>query len=186
MRPATFLASAALAAALPASAQEGYRLPPQEVVDLVTAAPAPSVSFSPTGAWMLMTHREALPSIEDLTRPMLRLAGMRIDPQAAARFTTSFGTRVVLSALMNGDTEGTPDAEVQLPVGARVAGVSWSPNGERFLVTVVTDGGSELWAGRSDGRGATRLVTDRLHTLTGGPSWGRGGDRVLCRLVPGG
>ena len=41
--PAWMRASAALAAALPASAQEGYRLPPQEIVDLVTAAPAPSV-----------------------------------------------------------------------------------------------------------------------------------------------
>ena len=81
---------------------------------------------------MLMTHREALPSIEDLTRPMLRLAGMRIDPQAAARFTASFGTRVVL-ALMNGDTEGTLDAEVQPPrrrrggrdPGRRTARASW-------------------------------------------------------------
>ena len=184
MRPAILLASAALAAALPASAQDGYRLPPQGIVDLVTAAPAPSVSISPDGAWMLMTHREALPSIEDLTRPMLRLAGMRIDPQAAAPFTTSFGTRVVLSPLMNGDTQGTPDAEVQLPRGARVAGTSWSPDGARFVVTVVTDGGSELWTGRSDGGGATRLVTDRLHTLAGGPSWGREGTTVLCRLVP--
>lgn len=112
MRLATILTSAALAAALPASAQEGYRLPPREIVELVTAAPAPSVSFSPTGAWMLMTHREALPTIEDLTRPMLRLAGMRIDPQAAARFTTSFGTRVVLSALMNGDTEGPKERQI--------------------------------------------------------------------------
>jgi hypothetical protein len=82
-----FLSIAALG--LPAAAK-GYRLPPQEVVDIVTADPAPFVGFSPDNQWMVWTHRDALPSIQDVSRRMLRLAGMRIDPVTNGRFRTSY------------------------------------------------------------------------------------------------
>jgi hypothetical protein len=69
---------------------EGYRLPPQEVVEIVTAAPAPSVSFSPDHRFKVYAYGKAMPSIEELSRPMLRLAGMRIDPATGGRFRTSY------------------------------------------------------------------------------------------------
>ena len=56
-----------MAAGLPATAAEGYRLPPQNVVDLVTAEPAPGVRFSPDHEWMVWSQRDALPSISDST-----------------------------------------------------------------------------------------------------------------------
>ena len=71
----------------PSPAQEGYRLPPPDVADLLTAPPAPRVSLSPDGAHMLLVQSEAMPSIADVSRPMLRLAGSRIDPAAHARFS---------------------------------------------------------------------------------------------------
>ncbi|MFK7929286.1 MAG: hypothetical protein AB8H79_13920 [Myxococcota bacterium] len=118
MRSALFLAlvlaSSGISGAL---AQESYRVPPKEILDLVTAPPAPAVSISPGGGAMFMIHREAMPSIEDVTRPMLRLAGSRIDPQANARFMTSFSSRVVFRQL----TGGT-EVEVPLPKGAKIAG----------------------------------------------------------------
>ncbi|MEM9381200.1 MAG: prolyl oligopeptidase family serine peptidase [Planctomycetota bacterium] len=180
-------AHAALALAAPlssagaalAASQDLYREPPAIVRDLVTAPPSPGVSISPDGGSMLMTHREALPPLADVTRPMLRLAGMRIDPHANARFSTSFGTRVVHRALRGG-----AETEVPLPDGARVAGTSWSPDGARFVVTVVTANGSELWTATTTDPATPRRVTDRLNTVTGGVSWAPDGARVLCHLVP--
>ena len=74
----------------PLAAQESYRLPPPEVVSIVDAPPAPYVDLSPDGRWMLLLERDALPSIADVSRRMLRLAGLRIDPAANGRYRTSF------------------------------------------------------------------------------------------------
>ena len=70
--------------------KSGYQLPPQEVVDIIDAPATPSVRFSPDAQWMLMVERESMPSIADVSRRMLRLAGMRIDPVANARHSNSF------------------------------------------------------------------------------------------------
>ena len=86
---------------------------------------------------------------------------------------------MVLRAL-TGDTE----VEVPLPDGARVAGTSWSPDGSRFLVTVVTASGSELWAGKAAAPHRGSPCHRQAAHADGGPSWTPEGDAVLCRLVP--
>src|SRR5262245_4629025 len=68
-------------AAEPVSAQEAtYRLPPPEIVRILEAEPTPEVDFSPDARWMLFIERPAMPSIADVTRPWVGLAGVRIDP----------------------------------------------------------------------------------------------------------
>ena len=62
-----------------ALAQEPYRLPPQEIVDIVDAQPTPWTSLSPARDTLLLMHREALPPVAELARPMERLAGLRLD-----------------------------------------------------------------------------------------------------------
>ncbi|GAF68177.1 unnamed protein product, partial [marine sediment metagenome] len=62
----------------PLSAQEPYKLPPKEVVDIVDALRAPRTTISPTGDFMLLAEYGPMPSISYMAQPMLRLAGMRI------------------------------------------------------------------------------------------------------------
>ena len=69
----------------PASAQEAYRLPPQDVVDIVDAPLSPWPSLSPNRDAVLLMHREALPPISELARPMERLAGLRLDAATNGR-----------------------------------------------------------------------------------------------------
>ena len=173
--------SAALALSFVASlslAQEGYRLPPQEVVDIIDAAPTPSVSWSPDGEWMLLTEWAAMPSIEELSRRMLRLAGTRIDPAANGPYRTGYATGLSLRSL---DEEQA--LSVPLPAGGRLASSSWSHDSRHFMVTVVTEGGTELWAGTVDAPGRLRRISSRLNTVMGGPSWLPDGGHVLAYEV---
>ena len=62
------------------AAQEPYKLPPKEVIDIVDAPPTPMVSMSPAGDTMALIERESMPSIAYLSEPILRIAGMRITP----------------------------------------------------------------------------------------------------------
>ena len=57
---------------LPGAAQSDstYLLPPPEVVEILDAAPAPQVNYSPDRQWMLLVERPAMPSIAEVARPM--------------------------------------------------------------------------------------------------------------------
>src|SRR6056297_3100326 len=81
----TTTATTGMSAALAQDAGEGYRLPPPEVVAMLDAPPTPAVSVSPDGTSMILVHRENLPPIREMARPMERLAGLRLDAATNGR-----------------------------------------------------------------------------------------------------
>lgn len=159
--------------------QEVYRKPPQKVVDIIDALPVPSVSFSPDRQWMLLMDRPAMPSIEDLSRRMLRLAGMRVDPAANSRFSTRFYSGISLRAI-----DGDQTVDIPVPEGAKISGINWSHHSNCFAFTTVTDDGQQLWIARVKSPAQPIQVTDRLSTVTGGFYWMPDGLSILCQLVP--
>ncbi|MCZ6834305.1 MAG: hypothetical protein O7G85_00890, partial [Planctomycetota bacterium] len=104
-------------------AQEPYRQPPQVIVDMLEAPPSPSVSISPDGNTMLMLQRESMPSLEDLARPMLRLAGFRINANTNGAFTTRYLTGLRVKRI---DTNQV--FTIDLPIGAKFSFPRWSPD----------------------------------------------------------
>ena len=61
-------------------AQDGYKTPPKDVMDLVLVKPTPNVSIDDKAEWMLFSQSNSYPSIEELAQPELRIAGLRINP----------------------------------------------------------------------------------------------------------
>ncbi|MEM9943399.1 MAG: prolyl oligopeptidase family serine peptidase [Planctomycetota bacterium] len=178
------------------SAQDaGYRLPPQEVIDIIDAAPEPAVSMSPDAKWMLLLERDAMPDISDVSRRMLQLAGMRLDPISNGPFQTSFFRGIGLRPV-DSDPNQTV-AKVQIPLdqiadqtnstAVKIAAVAWSHNSVDFAFSVVTSDGQQLWRAKISDSGQPSdpvLVTDRLNTVMGGFQWLPDGKSILCRLVP--
>src|SRR5215204_4808192 len=74
-------------------AQQGYKKPPKEVLDILNAPVTPGASISPTRDNMLLTKALRYPPLADLAQPMLRLAGRRINPASNSphRFQYSVG-----------------------------------------------------------------------------------------------
>jgi hypothetical protein len=62
-----------------------FREPPAVITQLVTAPPPPSVELSPQAGWLVSTTDEALPGVDVVGRPHLKLAGMRIDTRTWSR-----------------------------------------------------------------------------------------------------
>ncbi len=164
----------------------GYELPPQEIVDIIDAAPEPSVSVSPDAQWMLLIERDAMPDISDVSRRMLRLGGLRIDPAANSRFQTSFRKGISLKKRPGSAAKGNEDSLVKIPLadGAKLLSVSWSHDSKSFAYTIVTDQGQQLWAATVEEPTQPRLLTDRLSTVTGGFSWMPDARHIVCQLVP--
>lgn len=178
-RKSSPLALFLLLCAGPLQAQEGYQLPPQEVVDIIDAPSAPSLTPSPDHRWILMVDRPSLPSIAEVSRPMLRLAGTRIDPRARATYRTSFDTGVSLRPLEGGEAQRIP-----LPAGARVASVSWSHDSEHFAVLCAGDAGTELHLVATATPQAPKLLSRSLNTIFGGVAWSPDAKSLVARVIP--
>jgi hypothetical protein len=73
--------SSALLAQSPPPAASGYLVPPKAIVDVLDAPPPPTVELSASGSAMAILERASMPSIAELSQPMLRLAGLRINPK---------------------------------------------------------------------------------------------------------
>jgi dipeptidyl aminopeptidase/acylaminoacyl peptidase len=171
----------ALVAVLPA--QEPYKLPPKEVVDIVTAPPTPMVSMSPDGGTMALVERESMPSIAYIAEPILRIAGMRITPAYNSVQVLSFATGLSLEDMKTGQVRKVAlpdDFKFSLP---RMRGVAWAPDGRTIALLRYVDGGVELWAVDVATGAAKALTPPTVNAVLGGVDWTPDG-RLVVSLVP--
>ena len=159
--------------------QQSYREPPKAVVDIIDAKPEPGVSISPDRKWMILLERNAMPSIEDVSRRMLRLAGMRIDPAANGPFQTSY-----LNGFSVRPLEKKQAVEVPLPAGSKLSRASWSHDSKSIAFITVNDKGSQLWFTSVENPGAPKKLADNISTVTGGIEWLPDAKHIRCYLVP--
>ncbi len=132
---------AALAGAL-VSTQSRYLSPPQSVIDIVDAPALPLVEVSPAGDVLAVLPRRDMPSIDEISQPMLRLAGLRINPANNGPHRAPSGTGIMLRTIATGS-----ERPVQVPAGARIGAFSFSPDGKRFSFTNTRESRIDLYVG---------------------------------------
>lgn len=162
------------------SAQEPYKLPPRDVIEILEAPPPPRVSLSPAGDRMLLIEYETIPPLSRLAQPILRIAGMRITPHNNSRQTLIHNTAMTVMSIEDGTTRKidiSPDARFGMP--------SWSPDGKRIAFALTTDSGFELWTADADTGGAERLTGLHLNMVLGpGLTWMPDGRSILVGMIP--
>ena len=175
------LAAAALAAGATV-AQEPYKRPPQQVVDLVDAPPPPIAIVSPTRTGMLLVDYEAYPSITLLARPFHKLGGLRVDPALHSLQRLRQHRSITVKSLPDGSTRPVP-----LPTGAAVQLPQWSYDGRWIAFARDVADGVELWVADA-ATGAARVLSGvRLNDVLGAPFvWRRDNRHLLVRTVPAG
>src|SRR3954466_4889777 len=88
--------------------QEGYQKPPQAVVDILDAPAPPALSISPTGDNLLLVQTARYPAIEELAAPMLRLAGVRLNPKTNGPARPGRVTSLSLMPVTGGEPKPIP------------------------------------------------------------------------------
>src|SRR5215213_1552728 len=119
-----------------------YQKPPQAVLDVLNAPVPPVGALSPTREYMLLAQGVRYPPISELAQPMLRLAGLRINPNTTGPPRAPYYVALTLKKVSDGS-----ERKVELPSGAQAGLPVWSADGRRFAFTNTTPTGIELWAG---------------------------------------
>lgn len=161
-------------------AEGGYRKPPRQVLDVLNAPLPPNASVNPPRTHALFTRSRRYPPIAEVARPMLRLAGVRIDPRTNGPHGGVTLIEMKLVRLADG-----AEQPLALPPGGRFGMPRWSPNGKWFAFTVTAETGIELWAAGVDGGKAARIPGVRVNAAYGEPfQWMPDSGTLLVQTVP--
>ncbi len=173
------LAFAALVTA--ALAQTGYRTPDAALTAVVDAPLLPELTRSPARDRVLLLERAPVPTIAELAAPELRLAGLRFNPDRLASNRAATFTRLILKNL----ADGAESPVTGFPAGARLANVSWSPDGRHLAAAVFQgDQPASLWVVEVAAATARPLTGPILNSILGSPLLWVGPDALAAKTIP--
>jgi dipeptidyl aminopeptidase/acylaminoacyl peptidase len=177
----TLLAVAAISSGLRA---QSYQLPPKVIVDILDAAPTPTVTVAPNRQMVALLERRSMPGIAALAEPIYRIAGARINPRTNGRQQRlGDGIGITLKAVADG-----AERKVVVPQNASLGGIAFSSDGKHVAFTNTKANGIELWVAETS-TGQSRLLsgTDRLNGAAGEPcDWLEDSATIVCLTVPAG
>ncbi len=167
----------------PVVAQENltYQRPPEEIARLAEAPLTPLVQLSPDRQWMLQLDRSDYPSIEELSRPELRLAGLRINPDnfGPSRATYLKGMRLKHIA------SGREHVIANLPQPLLISNVTFSPN-SRYIAFLQNHADRiEVWLVDLTTFEAKPFSSRKVNNVMGGAlNWLSDSQHLLFTAVP--
>jgi dipeptidyl aminopeptidase/acylaminoacyl peptidase len=165
---------------LDAFGQEGYQKPPQVVVDILDSPAPPVLSISPPGDNLILIQTTRYPAIEELAAPMMRLAGLRINPKTNGPARPPRVTSLSLMPVTGGDAK-----PIALPEKGKLGFPHWSPDGKHFAILNTTDTGIELWICDIAELKLEKVKGVRLNAAIGDAiQWMPDSRSLLVQLVP--
>ncbi len=161
-------------------AQTGYQKPSKAILDVLNSPGTPTPSVNPTKTHVLFLQTVRNPTIADLSKPMLRIAGLRIDPANSGPHLTAYGFGPYLQKIDGGQIN-----KVELPAKVALTGFNWSPDGRFFSVLNHTANSIELWIGETATGRVKKVEKATLNAAVGDAvEWMPDSRALLVRLVP--
>ncbi len=145
-----------------------YQQPPEQVLRVLDAPAPPAMSLSPTRDRIVWLDRQRYPSIEELARPMVALAGIRLNPDNRGPHRPTQYRGLQLQSIDGGDP-----VTISLPADSQFASPVWAPDGSRFAFAMWEPHRTELWvvdaktgqADRIDGVVLNAVLTSPIHWM---------------------
>ncbi len=159
-------------------AQGSYKQPPKDIMDVLNAPATPATSISPTRDKMALLEPLRYPPIAELAQPMLRIAGLRINPNTNGQHRQFYSVSLKLKNIADGK-----ETAVNLPAGAQIISPQWSPDGKYIAAGNITPSGIELWIIDTATAKAVKVKNVFVNTAFGGFSW-EDSRTISATLVP--
>src|ERR1700730_8706431 len=127
---------------IPISAELAYQKPSKEILDILNTPAPPVLGVNPTRTYATLSQPERYPSIAEVSQPMLRLAGLRINPRTNGLHLAPGNISITLVRLSDG-----AKIPLSLPPDSRASSLRWSADGKQFAFANTTANGIDLWIG---------------------------------------
>ncbi len=160
-------------------AQNTYQKPPKEIEDVLNAPSIPSTSVSPAKDKILLLETLRYPPISELAQPMLRLAGIRINPNTNGQHRQFYAVKLTLKNIADGK-----ETSVILPPNAQIISPTWSADGQYIAVGNITPTGIQLWVIDTATAKAAQIKNVQVNTAFGGFYWMPDQKSLIVNLVP--
>lgn len=145
-----------------------YQRPPEEIAKLVEAPLTPSVLFSPDKSLMIFLDRSDFPTIEELSRPELRIGGLRINPDNFGQSRNNFFIGIKIKNLK----DQKESAIINLPSPLQLSNFTFSPDSKKAAFLQTFADRIELWLVDFIMLSAKKLTTKKINNAIGSPySW---------------
>jgi dipeptidyl aminopeptidase/acylaminoacyl peptidase len=163
-----------------AIAENGFKIPPKQLADLVDAPRQPSVRISADKQWVAILARPGAKSIEELAQAEKKLAGLRINASIFAPSRSSGYTGIALKQV-NGDQQL---AIKDLPAG-KIMSVNFSPNSQYLAFVVENKQGLTLWKYNLKTKKTKQVSKQTINASLGGTKyrWKRDSSGFYTRLT---
>lgn len=156
-----------------------YQKPPKEIEDILNAPVIPATSVSPAKDKIALLEPLRYPPVSELSQPMLRLAGLRINPNTSGQHRQQYFVKVSLKNIADGNVTA-----IQLPAGAKIVSPTWSADGKYIAAGNLTAEGTELWIIETATGKAKLMKKILVNTVLGGFDWMPDQKSLLVNLVP--
>jgi len=167
MKKLLFLFSFFISCIVSAQDDGSYKLPPKDIADMLLAKPSPNVTVDDKGEWMLIMEAASYPSVEELARPELKIAGLRINPANYGPSRQNFINNLYLKNIGSGKEMKITG----LPSPLYAAGISWSPDDKKIAFTQTNNDKIDLYVIDVATQKAMKVNKTALNVITGGPQW---------------
>lgn len=144
-----------------------YKMPPKDIADMLLAKPAPNVLVDDKGEWMLLSDVSLYPSVEELAKPELKIAGLRINPQNFAPSRQNYINNIWLKNIASGK-----DYKISgIPFPLFAGNVTWSPDDKKIAFTQTLNDRVDLYVIDVATQKAMKANKSPLNLVMGSYQW---------------
>src|SRR5258708_28699039 len=135
-------------------------------MNVLNAPAIPTTSVSPTADKIALLEPLRYPPISELAQAMLRIAGLRINPNTNGQHRQAYSLSLRLKNISDGK-----ETAVVLPAGAKIITPQWSPDGKSLAIGNLTPTGVELWVVDAATAKARKINGVQINTAYGRFGW---------------
>ena len=167
------------------SAQDTWQTPPEPIAAMLDTPQLPDVGFSPNSEWIIEFTQAGLPPIEELTVPVVAVAGLQINPSTWGPAKPGYYVSLAVRRLNEASTRTIEG----LPSDARIRDLVWSDD-SRYLAfshTQLSDSkeaksGISLWVLDIEEGKAKQITDPILNATSASPFHWLPNNTLVCKV----
>lgn len=157
-----------------------YKRPPKEITDIIESTVNRDIIISGKGNFIAILQQPAYPSIKELAKPFLKLAGLRINPANNTNLKSSYYSDIAIKNV-NTSEEFRLNG---LPKDALIGDVIFSPDENRVAFSIKKGNSLQLWVAYLPTKEAQRLTNFSLNNAYGKLyQWSPHGESILAKFI---